>query len=46
LDIVGPFLKVGRNKRWLLVSTDYFTEWVEAEPDMDAKRFVWKNIVI
>ena len=29
---------------------DYFTKWVELEPlanirDMDAKRFVWKNIV-
>ena len=29
---------------------DYYTKWVEAEPlanirDMDAKRFVWKNIV-
>ena len=38
------------NKKYLLVSTDYFTEWVKAEPlgnirDMDAKRFVWKNIV-
>ena len=33
-----------------MVGTDYFTKWVEAEPlvnirDMDAKRFVWKNIV-
>ena len=33
-----------------MVSTDYFTKWVEAEPlanikDVDAKRFVWKNIV-
>ena len=33
-----------------LVGTDYFTKWVEAEPlanirVMDAKRFVWKNIV-
>jgi len=32
-----------------LVSTDYFTKWVEAEPlanirDVDAKRFVCKNI--
>ena len=34
----------------MLVNMDYFTKWVEAEPlanirDMDAKRFVWKNIV-
>ena len=50
LDIVGPFLKVVRNKRYLLVDTDYFTKWVEAEPltiirDVDAKKFIWKNIV-
>ena len=49
LDIVGPFPIVG-NKRYLLVGTDYFTKWVETEPlanirDVDAKRFVWKNIV-
>ena len=50
LDIVSPFSKVAGNKRYLLVSTDYFTKWVEAEPlanikDMDAKKFVWKNTV-
>ena len=33
-----------------MVNTDYFTKWVETEPlanirDIDAKRFVWKNIV-
>ena len=33
-----------------MVDTDYFTKWVEAEPlsnikDVDAKRFLWKNIV-
>ena len=33
-----------------MVGIDYFTKWVEAEPlanirDVDAKRFVWKNIV-
>ena len=33
-----------------MVSTDYFTKWVEVKPlenirDVDAKRFVWKNIV-
>ena len=50
LDIVGPFPKAVGNKMYLLVGTDYFTKWVEAEPlvnirDVDAKRFVWKNIV-
>ena len=50
LDIVSPFPKAARNKRYLLVDTDYFTKWVEAEllaniRNMDAKRFVWKNIV-
>ena len=49
-DIVGPFPKVAGNKRYLLVGIDYFTKWVEVEPlanirDVDAKRFVWKNIV-
>ncbi|XP_075675061.1 uncharacterized protein LOC142644303 [Castanea sativa] len=34
----------------VLNDTDYFTKWVEAEPlanirDVDAKRFIWKNIV-
>ena len=38
------------NKKYFLVSIDYFSKWVEAEPltnirDVDAKRFVWRNIV-
>ena len=50
LDILRPFPKVVGNKRFLLVGTDYFTKWVEAEPlanirDVDAKKFIWKNIV-
>ena len=33
-----------------MVGTDYFTKWIEAEPlanirDMDAKNFIWKNII-
>ena len=50
LDIIGPFPKAVGNKKYLLVGTHYFTKWVEAKPlanirDMDAKRFIWKNIV-
>ena len=50
LDIVSPFSRAAGNKRYLLVSADYFTKWVEAEPlanmrDVNAIRFVWKNIV-
>ena len=50
LDIIGPIPKVAGNKRYLLVNTDYFTKWVEAEPlanirDLDAKKFIWRNIV-
>ena len=50
LDIVGPFPKAARNKKYLLVDTDYFIKWVEVEPlanirDVDVKKFLWKNIV-
>ena len=42
---MGHFPKVVGNKRYLLVSRDYFTKWVEVEllaniRDVDAKRFV------
>ena len=48
LDIIDPFPKATGNKRYLLLSTDYFTKWVETEPlanirDVDAKKLVWKN---
>ena len=47
---MDPFPKAMGNKRYLLVGTDYFTKWVEAESlanikVVDVKRFVWKNIV-
>ena len=50
LDIVGPFPKAVGNKKYLLVGTNCFTKWVEAEPlvniqDVDVKKFIWKNIV-
>jgi hypothetical protein len=39
-----------KKQEFLIVATDYFTKWVEAEPlsniwDIDAKRFLWKNVV-
>ena len=50
LDIVGPFPKATGKKKYLLVGTDYFTKWFEAEPltnirDVDTKKFFWKNVV-
>ena len=47
---MGPFPKAVGNKKYLLVYTDYFTKWVEAEPlanirDVDVKRFIWKNVI-
>ena len=50
LDIVGLFPRATSNRRFVIVATNYFTIWVEAEAlasirDVDAKKFVWKNIV-
>ena len=50
LDTVGPFPKAAGNNKYLLVGTDYFTKWVEAEPlanirDMDVNNFLWKNTI-
>ena len=50
LDIVGPFPKAARNKKYLLVGINYFTKLVKVEPlanirDVDVKKFLWKNIV-
>ena len=45
LDIVSSFPKAAGNKKYLLVSTNYFTKWVKTEPlanirDVDVKKFV------
>jgi transposase InsO family protein len=50
MDLIGPLPRATRNRRWLIVATDYFTKWVEAEPltnirDKDSIKFVWKNII-
>uniref|UniRef100_A0A2N9F8W7 Integrase catalytic domain-containing protein n=1 Tax=Fagus sylvatica TaxID=28930 RepID=A0A2N9F8W7_FAGSY len=50
LDLVGPLPRATGNRKWLIVATDYFTKWVEAEPlvhitDSESRKFVWKNII-
>lgn len=50
MDIVGPLPIAAAQKKFLLVATDYFSKWVEAEAyasikDRDITKFVWKNIV-
>ena len=49
MDIVGPMPPSG-SKRFLLVLTDYFTKWVEAQAyhkvkSRDVVAFIWKNII-
>jgi ribonuclease HI len=50
LDLVGPLPRATGNRQWLIVATDYFTKWVEAEPlaritDSESRKFIWKNII-
>ncbi|KAG7559073.1 Aspartic peptidase domain superfamily [Arabidopsis thaliana x Arabidopsis arenosa] len=49
MDIVGP-LPASRQKKYLLIMTDYFTKWVEAESyariqSKEVQNFVWKHII-
>lgn len=49
MDIVGP-LHISKQKRFLLVITDFFSKWVEADSyasikDVQVENFVWKNII-
>ncbi|GAU45958.1 hypothetical protein TSUD_301670 [Trifolium subterraneum] len=32
MDILGPFLTAARQVKYLIVTVDYFTKWIEAEP--------------
>ena len=50
IDIVGPLPIALAQKKLLLVATDYFSKWIEAEAfssikDKDVTQFIWKNII-
>ena len=50
IDIVGPLPTAPAQKKLLLVSTNYFSKWIEADvfssiKDRYVTRFIWKNIV-
>ena len=45
LDIIGPFPQAIGKRMFVLVATNYFTKWAEAEAlmnirDVDVKKFV------
>ena len=50
VDIVGLLPTTPAQKKLLLVATDYFNKWIEADAflsikDKDVTRFIWKNII-
>ncbi|GKC13286.1 reverse transcriptase domain-containing protein [Tanacetum coccineum] len=50
IDIVGPLPKVSGKVKYLIVATDYFTKWMEANPlvtitGKQVVNFTWDNIV-
>ena len=47
---MGPFLTTVRQLKFLVVSINYFTKWVEAETlaiitEKSIRSFVWRNII-
>ena len=50
IDVMGPFPLGKKQLRFPIVTIDYFTKWVEAEPvttitETRIISFVWKNII-
>ncbi|KAG7533112.1 Ribonuclease H-like superfamily [Arabidopsis thaliana x Arabidopsis arenosa] len=50
MDIIGPLHRSTRGAQYLLVLTDYFSKWIEAEAyasikDSAVNTFIWKNII-
>lgn len=50
VDFIGPLPREKENACFAIVTIDYFTKWVEAEPlakitKMNTSKFLWKNII-
>ncbi|KAI5335891.1 hypothetical protein L3X38_026025 [Prunus dulcis] len=50
IDLVGHMPTAPANKEMMIVATDYFTKWIEAEAlsstkEADVERFIWKNVI-
>ncbi|CAL2270520.1 unnamed protein product [Prunus armeniaca] len=50
IDLVGPLPPAPTKKEMMIVATDYFTKWIEAEAlsstkEADVERFIWRNII-
>ncbi len=50
VDLTGPLPTAPGGVKFYIVTVDYFTKWIEAEPlaaisVKDLQRFVWKNII-
>ncbi len=50
IDILGPFPLATGQRKFLVVSIDYFTKWVEPEPlaritEQKMRNFVWKSLI-
>ena len=47
---MGHLPRAPGNKKFLIVATDYFTKWIEAEllshiREVDTKHFLWKSVI-
>ncbi|KAI5322759.1 hypothetical protein L3X38_031831 [Prunus dulcis] len=50
IDLVGPLPPAPAKKEMMIVATDYFTRWIEAQAlsstkEADVERFIWRNII-
>ncbi|XP_016165464.1 uncharacterized protein K02A2.6-like [Arachis ipaensis] len=50
IDLVGPFPTAPGQLRYLIVTIDYYTKWIEAEPlasitAAQCRKFLWRQII-